>query len=174
MKANRFTIAQVHTHNHLAIAAAYCRAIKVKETVNRLVPSRMEVDPGTVVVAMLLDTLGGRSPLYRLADTFEEKDLGLLLGSSIPASSLNDTNVGRVLDAIFEFGASKIITEVAIEAVLFFDIDVSVVSYDTTSTSVWGQYIQSGKKGGLQAYLRAFQGQSPRPEAVHDRDAVCR
>jgi transposase len=148
MKANRFTIAQVHTHNHLAIAAAYCRAIKVKETVNRLVPSRMEVDPGTVVVAMLLDTLGGRSPLYRLADTFEEKDLGLLLGSSIPASSLNDTNVGRVLDAIFEFGASKIITEVAIEAVRFFDIDVSVVSYDTTSTSVWGQYIQSGKKGG--------------------------
>ena len=101
----------------------------------------MEVDPSTVVVAMLLDTLGGRSPLYRLADTFEEKDLGLLLGSSIPASSLNDTNVGRVLDAIFESGASKIITEVAMEAVRFFDIDVSVVCYDTTSTSVWGEYI---------------------------------
>ena len=51
--------------------------------------------------------------MYRLADTFEEKDLGLLLGSDIPASTLNDTNVGRVLDTIFESGVSKIITEVA-------------------------------------------------------------
>lgn len=147
MEANRFTISEVHTHNHLAIAAAYCRAIQIKETVNRLVPSQMEMDPGTVVVAMLLDTLGGRSPLYRLSDTFEEKDLGLLLGSDKPSSALNDTNVGRALDAIFESGASKVITEVAMEAVRFFDIDVSVVSYDTTSTSVWGEYIQSGRGG---------------------------
>lgn len=147
MKTNRFTISEVYTHNHLAIAAAYCRAIGIKDIVNRLVASQMAIDPGTIVVAMLLDTLSGRSPLYRLTDTFEEKDLGLLLGSKIPSSILNDTNVGRALDTIFESGASKIITEVAIKAVEFFNLDISAVSYDTTSTSVWGQYAHSGEDG---------------------------
>jgi hypothetical protein len=40
--------------------------------------------PGLVVVAMVLDTLSGRSPLYRLIDFFEGKDTELLLGEDIP------------------------------------------------------------------------------------------
>jgi hypothetical protein len=37
---------------------------------NHYVPTEMEVDAGTVVLALVLDTLSGRSPLYRLEEGF--------------------------------------------------------------------------------------------------------
>ena len=43
--------------DHLPIAAQFCRRIGLIGTVNRTVPSEMEVDAGTVVQAMVLDTL---------------------------------------------------------------------------------------------------------------------
>jgi len=39
----------------------------------------MEVDVGTVVLALVLDTLSGRSPLYPLAEFFAQQDTELLL-----------------------------------------------------------------------------------------------
>ena len=66
--------------DHLSIVAAFCRRIGLMETVNRVVPTQMEVDVGTIVQAMVLDTLSGRSPLYRLADFFKHQDTELLLG----------------------------------------------------------------------------------------------
>jgi len=44
---------------------------KILETINRCVPSQMEVDVGTTVQAMVLDTLSGRTPGHRgFARTF--------------------------------------------------------------------------------------------------------
>jgi hypothetical protein len=40
--------------------------------VNHYVPTAMEVDAGTVVLALVLDTLSGRSPLYRLEEFFAQ------------------------------------------------------------------------------------------------------
>jgi hypothetical protein len=37
------------------------------------------VDAGTVVLALVLDTLSGRSPLYRLEEFFAQQDTALLL-----------------------------------------------------------------------------------------------
>ena len=51
--------------NHLLVAAAFCRRIGLM--VNRVVPTGMDVDVGSIVQDMVLDTLSGRSPLYRLA-----------------------------------------------------------------------------------------------------------
>ncbi|HDL86501.1 MAG TPA: DUF4277 domain-containing protein [Candidatus Acetothermia bacterium] len=48
---------------------------------------------------MVLDTLSGRSPLYRLERFARSVDTGLLLGRNIPAVAFNDTTLGRVMDA---------------------------------------------------------------------------
>ncbi len=89
---------------------------------------------------MVLDTLSGRSPLYRLEEFFEHEDIELLLGRDMAAHKLNDTNVGRALDAIFNAGPSKILTEIGVRAAETFALNAKVISYDTTSTSVWGDY----------------------------------
>ena len=50
--------------DHLPVIAAFCRQLSIDKIVNRLVPTEMNLDPGTVVIGMILDTLSGRSPLY--------------------------------------------------------------------------------------------------------------
>ncbi|NCC62243.1 MAG: IS1634 family transposase [Verrucomicrobiae bacterium] len=132
--------AQFYAHNHLPLAAAYCRSLGLADLVDRMVPTRMQVRPGLVVQAMVLDTLSGRSPLYRLEEFMADQDIELLLGASVPASDFNDTNLARSLDAIFNVGCTKILTQIGVQATQKFSLDPSVVSYDTTSTSVWGDY----------------------------------
>jgi hypothetical protein len=60
--------------NHLPIIKAYADRIGLVPIINRLVPSEMEIDPGTIFLGMVLDTLSGRSPLYRLDEFFESQD----------------------------------------------------------------------------------------------------
>lgn len=130
----------VFNHGHLPVAAAYCRRLGVVDIVNHLVPSQMHLKPGLVVQAMVLDTLSGRTPLYRVEDFLTEQDVELLLGEPVAATTFNDTNLARSMDAIFEVGPSKIITELGIVASKTFALDATIPSYDTTSTSVWGDY----------------------------------
>ena len=130
----------IYTHGHLPVAAAYCRRLGLVELVNNLVPSEMELKPGLVVQAMVLDTLSGRTPLYRVKDFMAGQDVELLLGTHVSPAAFNDTNLARSLDAIFEAGPSRIVSALGVRATQEFALDTKAVSYDTTSTSVWGDY----------------------------------
>jgi len=130
----------VYTHGFLPIAAAYCNALSLIDMVNNLVPSQMVLKPGTVVQAMVLDVLSGRSPLYHLETFLSGQDIGLLLGQELDAHAFTDTNIARSLDAMFEAGTAKVLTRLGRQAALVFGLDCSILSYDTTSTSVWGEY----------------------------------
>jgi transposase len=131
---------EIHQHTHLPLVASFCRKLGLIDLINKLVPSKMNISPGHVVQAMVLDTLSGRSPLYRLEEFMGEQDTQLLLGTSISASLFNDTNVGRSMDAISKIGVSNILTELGHRAIDTFQLDARIVSYDTTSTNVWGDY----------------------------------
>ena len=132
--------AEIFTHGHLPTAAAYCRRLGVVEVVNDIVSSQMDLCPGVVVQAMVLDTLSGRSPLYRIKEFLAGQDVELLLGEDFPADTFSDINVGRSLDAIFKAGPTKIVTELGARATRTFALDTTAPSYDTTSTSLWGDY----------------------------------
>ena len=131
---------EIFNHGHLPAAAAFCRRLGVVEMINAMVPTQMQLSPGLVVQAMVLDTLSGRSPLYRLNDFLAAQDIELLLGEEVASEAFSDINIGRALDAVFESGPTKIITELGVRAVAAFKLDTSVASYDTTSTSLWGDY----------------------------------
>ncbi len=126
--------------DHLLIAKAFADDLDLVETVNRLAPSQMAVKPGVIVLGLVLDTLTGRSPLYRLADFYEGRDTELLPGERVPASAFNDDTVGRVLDLLFETGTRKIFSEPAVNAVLKHGISTRAVHFDTTSVNVYGDY----------------------------------
>jgi len=131
---------EIFTHGHLPVAAAYCRRLGLIELVNSMVGSQMDLKPGLVVQAMVLDTLSGRTPLYRIKDFMAEQDIELLLGSAASSADFHDVNLGRSLDALFEAGPSKIVSALGVRATQEFALDTTAVSYDTTSTSVWGDY----------------------------------
>ena len=125
---------------HLPIVKQYARRINLVEIINQLVGSQMDLSPGMAILAMVLDTLSGRTPLYRLAEFFEEKDTELLLGSDIEPGCFCDTNLGRAMDKIFETGTLKIFSQLSQNAISMFDVDARRVHFDTTSVSVYGDY----------------------------------
>jgi hypothetical protein len=47
--------------------------IKLVETIDGMVNTQMELSPGITLLGMVLDTLSGRTLLYRLMEFFEEK-----------------------------------------------------------------------------------------------------
>ena len=137
LNTEKLTFTQVQ---HLPIVKHYARKIKLVETLDAMVDSQMELPPGLAVMAMVQDTLSGRTPLYRLKETFEEKDTELLLGHKIEPKRFGDYNLARVLDKIYETGTQRIFTQIAQNAIGSFSIDTSRLHYDTTSISVYGDY----------------------------------
>ena len=131
---------EVYPVHHLPILKAYADQLGLVNLINHYVPTEMEVDAGTVVLALVLDTLSGRSPLYRLEEFFAQHDTALLLGKAVPPHALNDDTVGRVLDRLYDFGTMRLFTACAVRAAMRFGLERRYVHFDTTSRSVWGEY----------------------------------
>jgi len=125
---------------HMPIVKAYAKKIGLVETVDQMVDTQMELSPGVAMFAMVLDTLSGRTPLYRLTEFFEEKDTELLLGAPIEPERFCDYNLGRSMDKIFETGTQKIFSQLAQNALTVFEVDPRRLHFDTTSVSVFGDY----------------------------------
>jgi transposase len=126
---------------HLPIVKEYASRIGFVELVDRMVASGMHVAPGKVLLGLVMNLLCGRSPLYRVEEFFRSRDVALLLGEEMTAGLLSDDTIGRVLDRVYAYGTWKIFSEVCLETFRNFHVDASVVHQDTTSVSVWGEYL---------------------------------
>ncbi|WP_319523637.1 IS1634 family transposase [Breoghania sp.] len=125
---------------HLPIIKDFAKKIELVETLDTLVDSEMELSPGVAILAMVLDTLSGRTPLYRMEEFFQEKDTELMLGCDVKPGLFCDYNIGRVLDKIFDTGTQKVFSQIAQKAIGVFDVDPRRLHFDTTSISVFGDY----------------------------------
>jgi len=140
MDAIDFSKLTITNVQFLPIVKEYARRINLVETINSMVNTEMEIQPGIVVLGMVEDTLSGRSPLYQLSRFFEEKDTELLLGEPISAEKFTDYTIGRALDKTFEAGTQKIFSQLSQNAVGGFQIKPTGAHYDTTSVKVYGDY----------------------------------
>ena len=125
---------------HLPIVKAYADKIGLVEAINQIVSTEMAIDPGTIVLGMILDTLSGRSPLYRLEEFFADQDTALLLGKAVAPGAFDDDTVGRVLDRLYATGTMKVFTACAVRADQALHFDKRYVHFDTTSMTVYGDY----------------------------------
>ena len=125
---------------HLPIVREYASRMGFVKIVDKALACDMRVSPGKILLALVMNVLSGRSPLYRVEEFFRTRDVALLLGSDMTVKMLNDDAIGRVLDRIYEYGTWKIFSEVCVQAFRAFSVDASVVHHDTTSVSVWGEY----------------------------------
>src|SRR5918912_61916 len=131
---------EVYPVQPLPIIKAYADQLGLVGLINHYVPTEMDVDAGTIVLGLVLDTLSGRSPLYRLEEFFAHQDTALLLGKAIPPQAFTDDTVGRVLDRLYDFGTLRLFTACAVRASMRFGLERRYVHFDTTSRSVWGEY----------------------------------
>nr|MBU1328843.1 IS1634 family transposase [Candidatus Omnitrophota bacterium] len=126
---------------HAPIISAFCDKINLSSIIDKALDTKMDVSPGKIVKGLVLNTLAGRDPLYRVEDFFSHQDTGLVVGKGIGASDFTDDNIGRVLDRIYSYGTQKLFCELSLEAVKKFNIDTTQIHHDTTSVSVWGDYL---------------------------------
>lgn len=129
--------------DRLPIVSAFCHKIGIANSINSNINSKADIDAGTVVTAMILDTLSGRTPLYRFHEFFQRQDTELLLGREIASERFTDDVLGRALDRIHEAGTMKIFTEISLKACALFGVSTAQGHFDTTSVNVWGDYEQS-------------------------------
>lgn len=139
---------EVYQVQHLPIVKAYADKIGLVETINQLVPTEMAIDPGTIVLGMILATLSGRSPLYRLEEFFTHQDTALLLGKAVPPEAFQDDTVGRILERLYATGTMKVFTACAVRADRVFGFDKRYVHFDTTSITVYGDYLPPEEAAG--------------------------
>jgi hypothetical protein len=150
---------------HLPIVKAYADKIGLVEAINEVVPTEMAVDPGTIVLGMILDTMSGRSPLYRLEEFFAHHDTTLLLGKAVAPEAFQDDTVGRVLDRLYDTGTMKVFTACAVRADRVCGFDKRYVHFDTTSIMVYGDYLLPAEAKESESPFRITYGQTP-PDLV--------
>jgi hypothetical protein len=131
---------EVYPVHHLPILKAYADQLGLVSLINHYVPTEMNVDAGTVVLGLVVDTLSGRSPLYRWEEFFAQQDTELLLGKALPLHALNDDTVGRALDTLYDFGVTALYCLIAATAATRLGLTRTFNHLDTTSFHVDGRY----------------------------------
>ena len=114
--------------------------LQVRTIINRYCPTASPVDHGAVAVVLVLNRLIAPRPLYQVLDWMARTVLGDYLG--IAAAKFNDDRLGRTLDALAAH-AQAIWQDIASQALLRYQIDLSVLFYDLTALVMTGEYPDS-------------------------------
>ena len=139
-----------YTLNHLGIVSGLCEELRLRETVDALIPPdpQQKVTTGQAVVAMIVNGLGfSNRRLYLFPQFFEYKPVDLLVGKSLSAEDLNDDTIGRALDRLFNYGCTELFCHVASIATEIMKVDKKFGHLDTTTFSVHGDYESSAEEG---------------------------
>jgi transposase len=104
---------------------------------------RCRLPPALALGVLLRNLLVGRAPVYGLeawAAPFDPRVLGL---TAEQVTQLNDDRVGRALDRLFDADRASLFTEVVVEAVRTFAIDLTQIHNDSTSVTFAGAYLDA-------------------------------
>lgn len=129
--------------DHLGIVAGVMQELGLLKTVDELLKADKQnsITPGEAVAAMIINGLGFVSrPTTLTPQFFETKPLDILIRPGILDEQLNRHKLGRVLDAIFEYGCESFFNHIALQVCASEKIDITQVYCDTTTFEVEGDY----------------------------------
>jgi len=151
---------KTYAMDHHGLIAGVCRDIglveKIDKRINKHDPRRI-VSTGTATLAMIINGLGFTNRrLYLTPQFFETKPVERLLGKDIFSHHLDDNALGKALDEIYDYGASKLSGEIAFEIALENNLLGALAHLDSTSLSVEGEY----EKGSRENVINLTYGHS--------------
>ena len=128
---------------HLGLVAGIYDALGIGEVIDQALPkNRHHKLPHSIVVkAMILNTLafcGQR--LYMYVNFFKTVPVEHLLGNGVSAEDLTDDVLGRTLDAIHKYGATKLYNAIVNYIMQRHSLGTELIHVDTTNFSVHGKY----------------------------------
>jgi transposase len=144
-------IEKITTQNldHLGLVAGIIQDLGLIEKIDQRLPIRKDaaVTMGQRAAALIINGLGFTDErLYLVADFFANRPVERLIGKGVKAEYLNDDSLGRFLDAVYEYGATKLFCEIAFEIGLEQGLLGKNAHVDTTTFSLHGKYEIDGQK----------------------------
>lgn len=159
---------KTETVDHLGLIAGFCKELKLVEKLNvRLGPKNSSriVSPGLGILAMILNGLGFTNRrLYLTPQFFENKAVEELLGAGIKAEHLNDDCLGKCLDGITEYGATRLFGEVALEVMIENKLLGKNANLDSTSFSFTGEYDNTEEEKSKEIHITYGFSKDHRPD----------
>jgi len=132
--------------DHLGIVSAVFKDLGLVEKLDQRLPRydiRRIVSNGHAILAMVLNGLGfSNRRLYLMPQFLENKPVDLLISPNLKPKHFDDHVLGRALDEISEYGASKLFVEIAFEVALEQSLLGKSAHIDTTSFSFEGNYAE--------------------------------
>lgn len=127
---------------HLGLLAGTIQDLGIMEKIDaQLGVVEGGVRYGQRVGAMVLNGLGFvNTALYMTPRFFHDKPIDLLLGENVSAAQLNDDSLGRCLDKIGSYGATKWYSELALDVVRDAGLLSRSAHLDSTTLTLYGDY----------------------------------
>ena len=125
--------------DHLGLVAVTLEKIGlIKKIDERLPLNKSKTTMGQRVAAMIFNGLGFIDDrLYMFPQFLENKPVDRLFEGAVKAEYFNDDALGRCLDAIHDYGETKLFSEVAFMIGVEQKLLGRTFNIDTTSLTVW-------------------------------------
>lgn len=129
-------------------------------------PSRTKVSPGQRLLALILGTLPGRPPLYKMEEFFERRSVtGVVIGKDVRPEDLNDDALARALDLLAQTHPERLFSALVAKIFATFQVSYSALNGDTTSVLLHGDF------PGANAQAEAHKEATARSNAEGETDA---
>lgn len=138
---------EIEVLDHLGLVMSVIKKLGIIQTIDKLLPVCLEkgakITMGERVAAMILNGLGFMDDrLYMFSEFLENKPVARLFREGVEASDFTDDALGRSLDAIYEYGPTKLFSELAFKIGAEHNLLGATARLDTTSLTLYGRYKQ--------------------------------
>jgi transposase len=121
--------------------------------------ARVGLEAAVAIGVLVVNLCVEREPLYGIAAWAGSFPPGLLGLEVNEPGLLNDDRVGRGLDQLFDCDRASLLTELVLGAIREFGVDCSRLHNDSTSITLYGEYLQAdGRERGGQPTAAAARG----------------
>lgn len=142
----------------LPIALAFLRKLRVAAVIDAAVPppqpgpqsaiaAALGLPPptpppsvGTCAEAMILNILEGRVALCQMEDWLRGLAVDALWGPDVQPAQFTDDRLARTLDALFAAGTESLYSQLVVELVRVFHVELDRLHFDTSSLPTYGAH----------------------------------
>jgi len=130
--------------DHLGLVSGMCDELDIVSQIDEHMPqdlAQREVSIGTICKASIINGLGfTERRLYMVPSFFEGRPTELLLGNGVQSEHLNDTVIGRALDAIHAYGITALFAQLCPVICKQLGLITRYAHLDSTTFHLHGRY----------------------------------
>jgi transposase len=146
---------------HLPLVLGVLRKLQVAPLIDTLIPPNPAhvLSNGRGVEALVLAILDGHHALYKVGRRLDKRGMLPLLQPNLDVTSVHDTRLGQILDALFAANLNEVFGAISLNALDTYAISTPWIHHDTTTISLYGAYPDG-----------EHVGDAPRPAYGHNKD----